>query len=852
MKTYLTSGGGLLGKATLLTPLVRLPRDPAPVVDLQLREVVDNLTFTGSTVTAWYSVPEQVWAFRPDSDREMYLTAVAEQFAGLAGTRLHLRRTTRPYPVGQWAAHLYRSATRVVGEMALAGHVTAAARHLETAEYAEGQTLLGVTIARRHIGDAAIEFLRVKAGRGGVARSERARLLAKIAKFTDLLKPFGLGAVPATPSQLAWLLYRSVGLGLTPPDRRATSLGPEDIMALTEHIDRYRTRYGSTTRLVNRQTGEESFVAVLTVGRMEPLEIPQVHDPWLHLAEEMSWPVEISSRVDVLGPGDATRSLNHRLLMIRNQQGHHAEHGLDVPPELGRLAERAVQVGDEVATGLPVDSSRVHGWHRLAVAGPTEQVALERAEDLKRLYQQRARIALQHPKDQAMLSREFIPGEPVADTGYLRRMSVKLFAASAPQATAAVGDGRGDLLGYTAGTGRRPVMWDPHFPTEIRERSGLAVFISEPGGGKSTLIGSIGYLAAVRGVQVTLLDPSGPLARLADMPLMRGRAQVLNLVGAHRGTLAPYALIPTPQRIDFEPGERGEHLYDVAVTNARSERRTLVLDIAMMLLPPQVARTERAATLLRHAARQVPAEETSALEDLVDVLRHGDGGASELADLLTDAAELQLARLLFGQPPAGALGSDAPLTVITMAGLRLPDMSIERDLWSVEESLALPMLHLAHRLAVRRCYAGDPHRRKLVALDEAHVLQGWRSGRSFLVRLARDSRKWNLAALVASQNPSDILDLEVQNLVSTVFAGRIAADPEIAAQALRLLRLPADAGYEETLAALSQADPNSTSRLGFREFVMRDVDGRVQKIRVDVSYVEQLLDHLDTTPGGTT
>ncbi len=56
------------------------------------------------------------------------------------------------------------------------------------------------------------------------------------------------------------------------------------------------------------------------------------------------------------------------------------------------------------------------------------------------------------------------------------------------------------------------------------------------------------------------------------------------------------------------------------------------------------------------------------------------------------------------------------------------------------------------------------------------------------------------------------------------------------------------AGYEQTLASLSQVDASSSQRLGFREFVMRDVDGRVQKIRVDVSYVEGLLDHLDTTP----
>ncbi len=143
------------------------------------------------------------------------------------------------------------------------------------------------------------------------------------------------------------------------------------------------------------------------------------------------------------------------------------------------------------------------------------------------------------------------------------------------------------------------------------------------------------------------------------------------------------------------------------------------------------------------------------------------------------------------------------------------------------------------------------HARKLVGLDEGHFMEGWRSGRSFLVRLARDSRKWNLAALVASQNPQDILGLDVQNLVSTVFVGRVAQDPDIAAESLRLLRVPTDVGYEETLASLSMSESASADRLGFREFVMRDVDGRVQKIRVDVSYVPHLLEYLDTTPGAT-
>jgi len=387
---------------------------------------------------------------------------------------------------------------------------------------------------------------------------------------------------------------------------------------------------------------------------------------------------------------------------------------------------------------------------------------------------------------------------------------------------------------------------------EVRERSGLGVLVAEPGGGKSTLMGALGYLNARRGVQVTLLDPSGPLARLCAMPELKPYSRVLNLTGSEQGTLAPYALIPTPVRSEFPAGPGGDREYEIAVSNARAERRMLVQDICSMLVPPQVAKEASTATLLRHAVRQVPAEETSTLDDVIACLQGLDDDGKELANLLLDTAEMPLALLFFGRPPAHLLSADSALTVITMAGLRLPDMKIEREYWSAEESLALPMLHTAHRLAVRRCYGGSMASRKMVGLDEAHFMEGWRSGRSFLVRLARDSRKWNLAAFVASQNPRDILGLDVQNLVSTVFVGRIAEDQEIASEALRLLRVPVHDGYEATLASLSQADTSSSARLGFREFVMRDVDGRVQKVRVDVSYVDGLLDYLDTTPAAAT
>ena len=834
-------------------------KDKDPAIELSLTEIAGHLTFTRQTVTAWYWLPEVRWAFRPDPDREALMIAISEQYAGLAGYRLHLRRTSKPFPVDEWARNLDHNTARplpdVPGAATWGDHLVAAQRHLLSMNHAEGQTFLGISFARRTLGDSFAERLGAVFRRGS-GETERKRWARTVEQFDEVLGAFGMRGRRVTAAELEWLLYRSVALGMAPPSVMSSGVhgewGPGDVLGLTEHIERLRSPYGSTTRLVNRLTGEERHVAVLTVGRMEPLEIPERHEPWLHFHERLPWPMELSSRVDLLGPGDSFKNLEHRLRMIRSQQLDYAEHGMDAPPELERLAQRALVLGDEMTTGLPVDSSRVHGWHRLAVSGANREECLERARRVIQLYQRELRVSLQHPKGQEALAREFIPGEPLAHTGYLRRMPVKLFAAALPQAASTIGDRRGDLIGRTAGTSRRPVFLDLHFPMEVRERSGLAVFVAEPGGGKSTLLGALGYQAARRGVQVTLLDPSGPLARLCQMPELRPFSRVLNLTGSEQGTLAPYALIPTPQRQHFPNSPAGEQEYGIAVSNARAERRMLVQDICSMLVPPQVAREASTATALRHAVRTVPAEETSTLDDIVSALQSsGDPQAQELGNLLLDTAEMPLAMLFFGSPPPGTLADQAVLTVITMAGLRLPDLKIEREYWSAEEQLALPMLHTAHRLAVRRCYGGSMESRKLVGLDEAHFMEGWRSGRSFLIRLARDSRKWNLAALVSSQNPRDILGLDVQNLVSTVFVGRIAEDIEIAAEALRLLRVPVDDGYEAVLASLSQVDAASSARLGFREFVMRDVDGRIQKLRVDVSWVRGLLDYLDTTPGGS-
>lgn len=839
----------------LPTPKLSLPRPGGAGRNggrLELTEVRGHLAFTASTVTAWYVVPERVWPFQSDGSREALLTQIATQYAHLDGAHLHLRRTSTPFPIDRWARALEGNAAPL--PVAGAADATTWGQHLDNArrrladgEYTLSRTHLGVTFPRPG------RLLRATKRGGGDALDEG--LAKRIFQVTEELAATGLAARPATARELAWLIFRSIGVGLTPPTHRPGNVGADDIAEFVENVDVERGRYSATTQLTDRRTGQSVHVAVLTVGRMEPLEIPQVHDPWAHLSDQFDFPVEWSSRVQVLGPAASRGTLERRLLMIRSQQRDYADHNLPEPPELERLALRASQVGDDIDTGLPLDSSRVHGYHRMAVYADTAELCLEQVRAVARRYDQDLHATVVHPKCQYELLREFTPGAPVADTGYIRRMPVRLFAAAMPQATAAVGDNRGDLIGHTALGGERPVFYDPHYATEVREKSGLAVFVAEPGGGKSTLLGALGYLAARRGVQVTLMDPSGPLAELCRMPELAPYARVIDLVGSQRGTLAPYALVPTPRRTEFPLNETGERAHKDAVAMAEAERRALVLDIAKMLLPSQVADDAGVEVALREALRHVPAEDTATLDDVVDTLdelgNEGNVSAKTAAGLLTDAAQMPLAKLFFGNPPPDVMNADAPLTVITMGGLQLPDLSVARQYWSTEESLAVPMLHTAHRLAVRRCYTGNRNVRKFVGLDEAHFMSGWGSGRSFLIRLARDSRKWNIAAMVASQNPADILGMDVQNLVSTVFVGRIADDRRVAEDALRMLRVPTGVGYEQVLAGLSQhADAASSDRLGYREFVMRDVDGRVQKIRVDVAYVAGLLAALDTTPGG--
>jgi hypothetical protein len=242
---------------------------------------------------------------------------------------------------------------------------------------------------------------------------------------------------------------------------------------------------------------------------------------------------------------------------------------------------------------------------------------------------------------------------------------------------------------------------------EVRERSGLGVFVAEPGGGKSTLIGALGYLNGRRGVQVTLLDPSGPLARLCQMPELRPYSRVLNLTGSEQGHAGAVLADPDAGAVGVSTGAGGDREFEIAVSNARAERRMLGAGHLLDAGAAAGGQEASTATLLRHAVRQVPAEETSTLDDVVRPLQGLDDDEARnwpTCSWTPPRCRWRCCSSARRRPSARqSSGADRHHHGRPAAA----DMKIEREYWSAEESLALPMLHTAHRLAVRRCYGGS-------------------------------------------------------------------------------------------------------------------------------------------------
>src|SRR4051794_5083688 len=217
---------------------------------LSLRTIEGNLAFTDSAAWAWFALPTQRWAFRADNERLNLIIDTATRLSALAGRRLHLRVTSRPYPAASWARALdSRTPDPLPGVPgdSWADHLVQAQRHVRASTMAEKEVYLGVRLSDRGSMATATEKLFRKPGTREFERADRDAAL-----IAETISGPGMDGRAVTPRELEWLMRRSVGLGLPAPgalspvdDGRSET---EDLHELTDGIVHEAEPFSTTVK----------------------------------------------------------------------------------------------------------------------------------------------------------------------------------------------------------------------------------------------------------------------------------------------------------------------------------------------------------------------------------------------------------------------------------------------------------------------------------------------------------------------------------------------------------------------------------------------------------------------------
>jgi len=791
---------------------------------LSVRYFDDRILLTETHAWAYFRLPTVTFEFTTPAEREALAMGIT---VGLAAIRMpdaevHLRIAHRPYPAAEWATSLDATSDSGPGWL---DYLEEMYRHVWAKDFWTKEVYLGVRLGQRGVraqlssGLLAQLTSSYRAAEQALGLTDEAVPAAEIARWTEHSERLGralgssvLAAAHARSDEVAWLFRHALSGGAAPAPSAASrrrTWGAGEIESLLEgQVDNGRT----VLRL--SQLAGESWAAFMSFARFPDVMHFPDGEPWLHYADALPFPVEASLRMKLIAPARASKDVSRRLAHARDMDAHIREAGADLPIALTEQIEAARLLEHGITKErLPF----VYGWHRLIVSAPDRDMCVRRTEAVIEHYRDAGLDVVNSTGDQFSLLCESLPGDRVRLNSYLQRQPLYTIAGGMPTATVDVGDRLaedagwiGPYIGETTGRARAVVHFDPLLAA-ARNRPTAVAITGEPGGGKTTLALLLILQLALRGVTVAVIDPKGDAESLAGWLTRRGRrARVVPLGSAAPGLLDPFSF--------------GDDL---------AERRTMATETLRLLLPRMSEERESA---MIQAVAAIAAGDQPSLGKVVSHLERADDPASvNLGALLRSMAEMRLARLCFA--PSGGERIDAAgwTTVFTLAGLTLPDTAITRDDYSYEQRLSVALLYLVSQFGRRLLNGMDRRLPKAIFLDEAWAITSTPQGAKLIPEVSRMGRSRNTALIMVSQNAGDLLNEQVTNCISSVFAFRSSERTEIAS-VLALLGIEQSAEHKAALRAL-----------GNGECIFRDLDGRAGRIAVDLISDELRL-CLDTNP----
>jgi RecA/RadA recombinase len=791
---------------------------------LSVRYFDDRILLTETHAWAYYRLPTESYEFITPQERETLATNITVALAAIRmpDAEVHLRIAHRSYPAAEWAAGLDATSDDGPGWRQYLDEMY---RHVWAKDFWTKEVYLGVRLGQRGMraqlsGGVFAQFINAyRAGEQAMGIDDEAVPASEIARWTEQAERLGralsasaLAAQHASSDEIAWLFRHTLTGTLGDPRPSAVrrrTWGAGEIEALLEG----QVHNGRTLLRLEHPQGE-SFAAFLSFSRFPDVMAFPDGEPWLHYADSLPFPVEVSSRMRLIPPAKASKDVGRKLAHARDMDAHIREAGADAPLALAEqlVAARMLEHGI-TKERLPF----VYGWHRLIVTGPTRELCVRRVEAVAEHYRDMGIDVVNSTGDQFSLLCESLPGDRVRLGSYVQRQPLYTIAGGVPTATVDLGDRItqsagwvGPYIGETLGRARSIVHFDPLLAAALNRPTAIAI-TGEPGGGKTTLALLLIMQLALRGVTVAVIDPKGDAEPLVELLKERGRkARVLPLGAAAPGLLDPFSF--------------GDDL---------AQKRTMATETLRLLLPRMSE--ERESAMIQAVASVAGRERPS----LGKVIRHleesADPASKNLGAVLRSMSEMRLARLCFA--PSGGQQIDAAgwTTVFTLAGLTLPDVAVSRDDFSYEQRLSVALLYLVSQFARRLLNGMDRRLPKAIFLDEAWAITSTPEGAKLVPEVSRMGRSRNTALILVSQNAGDLLNEQVTNCISGVFAFRSSERVEVA-NVMALLGVEASDEHKAVLRGL-----------GNGECIFRDLDGRAGRIGIDL-ISDELRQWLDTNP----
>jgi AAA-like domain len=782
---------------------------------------------------ALYRLGTVAYPFLPAGEKWALLHRL-ERLAQAIGADFSLWRVARAYPAERYAAELAGLADPVHADRgAWARYLEGQAKRLAQLGSHTAEVYLAVALSGRPavgLGSALIgSFDRVRrrveelAGVSAARPLRGAELAALAAVEQRTYERLGavVGLRRASTRELQWLLRRAACRGVAEPALEGAWEPDALVVRAPGEAIRYEPLEADLWRCANAPMGENpaeppalrveaeegtSLQAFLCLGTLaDEAEFPGAG------AELMFAPLEGPVAVDAvlharfLANREALAQIRRRILDTEHahrEQELGTAAGAGYQTEENRVLAREYEAVLESSAHPPMLRASIS----LAVGAPDRSELERRVASLRESF---GEVALHRPR--GLQEQLFFDHLPRADCGatsdYEQQTSVEQFGALVPVATARLGSAGGVYLGHTPQG--RPVRYDPTEASRTARPSAL-LLAGTLGSGKTLAGQALAFGAQRRGSLVVDFDPK-PDHGLDRVTELAGSVEVLELSGAeeNRGKLDPLA---------------------VGLPELREE---LACSYLLELLRDPPPAWENA---VGRAVRDAVRAGESGLLRVVERLQGAAGGAArEAGDALEVIADFGLARLGFGAGGGSVEVSEAPSVItIRTPGLTLPEPGASRETYTRAERVSVATLSLVAALALR-LISGERSRHKFVLLDEAWFLLASSQGRSLLNRLIRLGRAFNATIALATQRLADLGDLS--DLIGVYFFFGLESDRD-AASALAQL-------------GLDPGDPVRRAQL--REFrkgrcLMRDLDGRVGEMQVDLVF-DELLAALDSTPG---